>query len=173
LPTLELPNSVSRPTVGILSLVEKAVASAPTRVVTQGLPAGSLMFADAQVVASGTPLIIPFFHEAMTNVASSLHADVLLARHGSYPELLDATLWDMAVRLDGNQIQLFTDFVLYSELDNSTWLVPVRAGPFVRLAADGLTLEVEPPFLTWNQRCEGVCRAAKQIIAATRPGLGG
>jgi hypothetical protein len=154
-------------------LVEETVASPPTRIVTQGLPAGSLLFAEAQVVAGGTPLTVPFFREAMTKVSSSQHVDVLLARHGSYPELLDATLWDMAIRLGGNQVQLFTDFMLYSEVDRSTWLVPVEAGPYVRLAADGLTLEVEPPFITWNQRCEGVCRAAKQIIAATRLGLGG
>lgn len=168
-PTLELPNSVARPTSGILGLVRKIVGCEPTSTLTAGLPSGSLLFNRAQLIAAGTPLTISFFDEAMIKAAKRFDADVLLARHGTYPELVDATLWDVAVRLGSNQVQLFTDFVLYSEPDRSTWLVPARKGPFVRLAGDGVTLEVEPPFVTWSERCEGVCRAAKQIIAATRP----
>lgn len=169
MPTLELPHSVARPTSGILSLVQEAIGCEPMGTITAGLPSGSLLFDQAHLIAAGTPLTISFFDDAMIKAAERYNADVLLARHGSYPELLDATLWDVAVRIGSNQVQLFTDFVLYSDPDRSTWLVPARKGPFVRLAGDGVTLEVEPPFVTYSERCEGVCRAAKQIIAATRP----
>ena len=36
------------------------------------------------------------------------------------------------------------------------------------MAADGLHIEAEPDFVTWQERCDGVCRAAKEIIKATR-----
>lgn len=92
--------------------------------------------------------------------------DVLLARHGLHPEVLDPVLWD-AVIWSGDQTIMLPDLILYSG-NGDHWLVPSRKGAHVRMAADGLHIEAEPDFVTWQERCDGVCRAAKEIIKATR-----
>ena len=168
--TSETLRAPARTTAAILNLIQRAVTQTPTMTITDGLPTGSLLFEPAQLIAGGTPLTVPFFRDVMKRVANAQGADVLLARHGNYPELLDPTFWDLAVRL-GHGVEVFTDFLLYVGPEQDYWLVPATTGPFARLAGDGITLEHEPPFITFHQRCAGVCEAAKQIIRATRAGM--
>jgi hypothetical protein len=125
---------------------------------------------EQQLVIAGTVCTVPLFREAMVQVARRRNVDVILARHDTYPELLSAVLWDAAVRVGGDPLMM-TDLVLYVEGVDDYWLVPSKVGPSLRIGRDGLHLLCEPPFTTWNERCTGVCEAAKRIVKATRPGL--
>jgi hypothetical protein len=113
----------------------------------------------------GAPL--PLFRGAMLNVATKLNVDVLVARHGNYPELLDCTLFDLAMP-SGGDVVCINDLVLYVDRFDEHWLVPSGAGAFIRVGMDGLHIEPEPPFIAWSERCDGVCAGAKRIIGATR-----
>jgi hypothetical protein len=63
---------------------------------------------------------------------------------------------------------LLDDMVLYADRSDRHWLVPSNKGPFVTLLRDGLRVDVEPPFLTFHQRCEGIDAACAAIAGATR-----
>lgn len=140
--------------------------------ITAGLPAGSRLWDQAGVIVGGTPCMVPLFTDAMTRNAETTGCDVLVARHGAYPEILNPVLWD-AVVWAGRLLVPLTDYLLYVEEGEDLWLVPSNVGPYLRLTSTALHLENDPPFITWHQRCEGVCLGAKRIIRATRPDRGG
>lgn len=164
---ISIPNVPSRFTSAILDLVQGAIAPATVQPAGWGLPADARFLPQQQLALAGTVCTVPLFKEVMARVVERQNADVVLARHGTFPEVLDPVLWDIAVRVGGALVEL-DSLVLYAEDPSNYWLVPTRPGPYVRLAADGLHLECEPPFVTWSERCDGVCRAAKQIIHVTR-----
>jgi hypothetical protein len=169
MPVLTAP---SRPTGAIIDLIQRSLRSAFAEPVTAGLPAGARLLPEQQLAIAGTVCTMSFFQEAMERAARRFDVDVILARHDSYPELLSAVLWDAAVRVSGDPLML-TDLVLYVQGVDDYWLVPSKVGPSLRIGRDGLHLLCEPPFTTWNERCTGVCEAAKRIVKATRPGLEG
>ncbi len=105
-------------------------------------------------------------------MARRRNVDIILARHDAYPELLSAVIWDAAVRV-GDDLLTLVDLVLYVQGVDDYSLVPSRNGSSLRIGRDGLHLLWEPPFTTWNERCTGVCEAAKRIVKATRPGMEG
>jgi hypothetical protein len=137
--------------------------------VTDGLPAGSMRLAGAGLIVGGTPVMVPLFRPAMERAALAMRSDVLIARHGAHPEALDPVLWDVAI-WSGDHVVPINDLVLYADPDGIYWLVPTRQGPHIRLAPDGLHLDAESPFITWHQRCDGVCEAAKRLLIATGGG---
>ncbi len=163
----QLQHAGSRTTQYILRFALQALPHPIGSRITGGLPAGSMRLTEAGLIIGGTPCTIPLFGAAMAKAALETGCDVLIARHGMHPEVLDPVLWD-AVIWSGDHTIAVTDLVLYADPSGSYWLVPGASGPHIRMAPNGLHLEAEPPFMTWHQRCEGVCAAAKRIIAATR-----
>lgn len=161
----ELRHAASRTTSRLLDFATQSFDRSTIRFVTSGLPAGSMHLMRAGLIVGGTPCTIPLFGAAMERVAVENRCDVLIARHGMHPEVLDPVLWD-AVIWCGNHTTAIADLVLYADPDCSYWLVPSRVGPHIRIASNGLHLEPEPPFKTWHQRCDGVCLAAKRIVVA-------
>ena len=164
---IELLQSASRTTTAILNLVRAALGDPNVEHVTMGLPAGSLLLPEQRLVIGGTPCTVPLFRNAMTKVAVKQNVDVLVVRHGNYPELLDCSLWDVAIP-SGGDVVCINDLVLYVDRYDEHWLVPSGAGAFVRVSKDGLHIEPEPPFISWAERCDAVCAAAKRIVGATR-----
>jgi hypothetical protein len=169
MPALAAP---SRPTAAIIDLVERSLAPDFSQTVTAGLPAGAKLLSQQQLAIAGTVCTVPLFRDAMEKAARKENVDVILARHDSYPELFSCVLWDAAVRVSGDVLML-PDLILYVEGMDDYWLVPSKVGPSLRISRDGLHLFAEAPFVTWNQRCTGVCEAARRIVKATRPGLEG
>ena len=164
-----LYHEASRTTAKLLRFMLDTLPHPPGRDFRRGLPAGSMHLEHARLVMGGTPCTVPMFHGAMERTARDTRCDVLVARHGTHPEVLDPVLWD-AVVWSGDTTMLLTDFVLWA--GERYWLVPTGPGPFLRLAPNGVHIEFEPDFLTWHQRCDGVCEAAQRIIRATRGGIG-
>lgn len=163
----ELRHGASRTTSRLLDFATQSFDRSTVQYVANGLPAGSMRLLRAGLIVGGTPCMVPLFGAAMERAAVAARCDVLIARHGMHPEALDPVLWD-AVIWSGDYATAISNLVLYSDPDGTYWLVPSQIGPHIRMATDGLHLEAEPPFITWHQRCEGVCAAAKRIIAATR-----
>lgn len=163
----QLRHGASRATSRLLNFAAQSFDRSTMRYVSNGLPAGSMHLVRAGLIVGGTPCTIQLFGAAMERVAAGTRCDVLIARHGMHPEVLDPVLWD-AVIWSGDHTTAINDLVLYADPDGSYWLVPSRNGPHIRMASNGLHLEAEPPFMTWHQRCDGVCAAAKNIIVATQ-----
>lgn len=132
-----------------------------------GLPAGAVHLRDRQLILAGTPCDPPLFHKAMRNAATATGADVILVHHGLHPEALNPVKFSVLVHMS-REPQLFEDMILYFHLADGYWLVPSGKGPFVALEENGLRVDFEPPFVTFHERCEGVCQAASLIVRATR-----
>lgn len=123
----------------------------------------------AGLILGGTPCSVPLFMPAMERAARNTRRDVLIARHRMHPEVLEPVLWDVALWSDRSIVPIY-DLLLFEAMDGTHWLVPSGAGPHIRLAPDGLHLEAEPGFITWEERCAGVCEAARRIVLATSGG---
>lgn len=162
---LELPYEGSRTTSSMLRFTLHALGHPIGMRVTNGLPAGTMRLDRARMIVGATPCTVPLFREAMERVARETGDDVLVVRHGTHPEVLDPVLWDAAI-WSGDCVVQLNDLLLYVDPDGY-WLVPSRMGAHVRMASDGLHIEAEPGYLTWQQRVAGVCEAARQIIFAT------
>lgn len=160
----------SATTRAIIDLVAAPLGKAERRPVTGGLPAGALEFGGARLIVAGTPCTVPLFGDAIQRTARRSGCDVMVARHGTYPELLDPVMWDAAV-FSGNHPIPLQDLLLFIDQAEQMWLVPSKIGPFLRVGDNGLNLEMEAPFISWSERCRGVCEAAKRIVGATRPSL--
>jgi hypothetical protein len=163
----QLDHSSSRTTAQLLRFLLEACSQSPGKFISQGLPAGSLEVPGAGLIIGGTPCTVPLFGSAMELAARAQQCDVMIARHGTSPEILDSVLFDVAI-FRKEQIAFVPDQILYCGRDGSHWLIPSGHGPHIRLTYHGLHLSHEPHFLTWDERCDGVCAAAKQIIAATK-----
>ena len=132
-----------------------------------GLPAGAVLLKDRQLILAGTPCDPPLFRDAMSNAAAATGADVVLVHHGLHPEALNPVQFSVLVHMS-REPQLFEDMILYFHPADGYWLVPSGKGPFVALEEEGLRVDFEPPFVTFHERCEGICQAAAMIVRATR-----
>lgn len=161
--------AASRTTARVLGIILDALGSAPGSNVAIGLPSGSMLLPAAGLILGGTPCSVPLFRSAMERAALVTGCDVVVARHGMHPEVLEPVLWDVVIWSDSSTIPIH-DLLLFAAMDGTSWLVPSGVGPHIRLAPDGLHLEAEPGFITWHERCAGVCEAAKRIVVATSGG---
>jgi hypothetical protein len=156
-------------TARLLEMLLGAFGDKDVKAVSHGLPPGSVLLTDRRLVLAGTRCMAPVQGEMLRDAAAQLSADVVLIRHGSFPETLDEVRLDVAVRLDC-AIALMSDMLLYHCAADGWWLVPEDRGPFAALRPNGLELTFEPPFLTHDQRSEGLTAAAARIVRAARGG---
>lgn len=131
--------------------------------VTLGLPAGAVHVDEARMIFAGTPCERPLCSNQMRAAASKTGADIVMAHHGFYPEALNPLTFTVLVHVGGEPMML-TELVLYRHSDGGFWLVPAGHGPFVAIEVDGLRLDHEAPFITFHQRCDGVCAAAASVL---------
>ncbi len=165
----QLQTAASRTTTRVLSIILDALDAGPGTHVVGGLPSGSMQLPAAGLILGGTPCSVPLFRSAMERIALDSRSDVLIARHGMHPEVLEPVLWDVVIWSGGSIVPVH-DLLLFAATNGTYWLVPSAIGPHIRLAPDGLHLEPEPGFITWNERCAGVCEAARRIVLATSGG---
>lgn len=169
-PTLT-QNLCSKTTAQIIEEIERSIKPCLSQPIDTELPPGTRRYPQQAFALGGTPCTTPLFHDAMLSVAIGQDVDVIISRHGSFPETLNPVVWDVAFRLDREPL-LLTDLLLYVDGVDDYWLIPSGVGASVRIARDGLHLSTELPFDTWTERCDGLCEAAKRIVKATRSGLG-
>jgi hypothetical protein len=151
------------PSLRVLVLPLRMLDATPVMRPASGLPAGALDIAPANLILAATPCEAPLFREQMRSACAQSRRDVLLVHTGLFPETIDPVTVDAALTgPDGPMV--VTDLSFMRAYDARLWLVPQHVGPFIEVRGDGLVLETLPPFLTWDERCDGVCRAAAEIV---------
>lgn len=161
--------TVSILTIRMISFLVNILDASRIEKAPGGLPAGAVFIREARLVIATTCCRKPLFHAEMHRAAAATGADVLLMRHGLEVEETAVTTFDVLIHVNGHPC-LVTDLVLYDCPVDGHWLVPSGNGAHIALESDGLRLADEAPFITWSQRCDAVCRAAKELKRAARPG---
>lgn len=151
------------PLVAIGATAERLVA------VTGGLPAGAVEVTDSNVVMASTPCAGDIFRDVIARHAYEQRKDVLLTRTGLWPETLSPVTAEVALTLE-EEVLVVTELAFFRHVEGGLWLVPTRPGPFIAITHAGLGLEMTPPFQTWHERSDGVCRAAAEIVRLSRRG---
>ena len=167
----DFAESVSRLTCRMTALLFRIIGGVEGEKAPGGLPAGALHLPDARLILATTCCSKPLFHEQMRKAALASGADVLLMRHGLHPESLNGTGFDVVLHVNREPV-LLTDLILYHHHADGFWLVPKGNGAYIAVGADGLRLADEPPFMTWQERSDGVCKAARLIAKTAQPGRG-
>ena len=160
---------VSAITARLLKMLLRAIGHEGGEPACGQLPPGAIHLENIKLVLAGTRCDAPLYEEEIRDAAATTGSDVVLVRHGRFPETLNEVHFDVAIRMDLG-IHLLTDLLLYCRPGDGYWLVPQGRGPFVALARDGLRLSFEPPFLTAHYREDGLVAAARQIVHAARNG---
>lgn len=151
------------PSLRVLSLPLKMLDGMIVSLSGYGLPAGALEIVSANLILAATPCVAPLFRDTMVAACARSRRDVMLVHTGLFPEMIDPVTIDVGlVGPEGPFVM--TDLIFMRGRDERLWLVPQEVGPFIEVRGDGLALETVPPFVTWNERCDGVCRAAAEIV---------
>jgi len=152
------------PSLRVLSLPLAAINEAPLPIgALAGLPAGALDIASANLLMAATPCDAPLFDTNVEAACARFKRDVMLVRTGLFPETMNPVTVDIAlVGPDGPFTMKGLTFM--RQCDGGLWLVPDQTGAFVEICSKGLALHTAPPFVTWDERCDGVCRAAGEIV---------
>lgn len=161
-------NYFRRATERVLAPIKKNLDWATPRPITSGLPAGAVLYEVPNLVIAGTPCSIPMFKKPMATVACCKAVNVIIARHGTYPEVLDPVLWDAMIWTEEGLIE-FEDMILFEGRAGDLCLVPGCSGPILHRRSTGVVVDVLPTF-TWEERSEGICRAAKRLVLLSRDG---
>jgi hypothetical protein len=143
-------------------------ASAPLPV-SSGLPSGAFEVASANMILAATMCDEPMFSQTIERVAHARKRDVVLVRTGFHPETLNAVRVDVALHA-ANDVLTLTGLSFYRDVDLELWLVPEGVGPSLAFEPRGLRLEIEPPYLTWGERGDGLVRAATEIVRLSTRG---
>lgn len=152
------------PSQRVLSLPLAALFEAPIALgALAGLPAGALDIVSANLVMAATPCDAPLFLDTVEDACARFGRDVMLVRTGLFPETMNPVSVDVALVGPDGPFTI-TGLSFMRRFDRALWLVPQQVGPFVEIRGDGLALQTTPPFLTWDERCDGVCRAAAEIV---------
>lgn len=134
-----------------------------------GLPAGAVYLPSAKLILASTSCMAQLFAKQMLKAAMAMQSDVILLRHGLFPEGLDAAAVDVVLYLNGTPT-LLTDMLLYHHPEDGFWLVPSGVGPNIAIEPDGLRVAEWPPFFGTAERSDALCRAARLIARFARPG---
>lgn len=135
--------------------------------VTAGMPAASCALPRLNLIAGATPVDAPMFRDVIGHVAHTSGHDVMLVRTGLHPETLDPVRVEVAINAAGETLVL-TDLAFYRHRDDGLWLIPQHRSACFQLTGDGLSLQTIPPFSNVNERSDGLCRAAAEIVRMTR-----
>ena len=152
------------PSVRVLQLPLGQFA-APAEMLTggDGLPAGAVYLPSANLALASTPCAMPMFEKVALDVCERRRCDVLLQRTGLYPETLDPVTVEVALIMD-QMAALVPGLIYMRHRNGSLWLVPQQVGPYIEVSENGLAISSVPPFVTWDERTDGVCRAAAEIV---------
>jgi hypothetical protein len=161
------PERVSRTTQKVLSVLLQTTGQEDARPIREGLPAGAVHLKDRNLIFAGTSCDPPLFLKEARLAAVRNNADVVLCHHGLFPEALNPVSLTVFVRING-VCQRLKNLLLYFHPADGYWLIPAKMGIYVAIEPDGLRVAHDPPFLTWHQRSEGLCNAARLIKCATR-----
>ena len=161
----------SRSVAGVLCnyfLAEFGPLPSVMRQVGGGMPADTVSVESSDVVLSFTCLDAPHFRSRARAMAQVQSRDVVLVRSCRSADVFPITV-DVTLAGGGLALFDFVDLDLYRHVDGALWLVPELFGAAIRLTADGLILEMVPPYSTVRERGAGIYRATAEIAAEIFP----
>ena len=127
-----------------------------------GLPAGALDIVAANLVMAATPCDAPLFAGKVEAACARLNRDIMLVRTGLFPETMDPVTVDVA--LIGPDGPVVVTGLSFMRRDDGLWLVPSRVGACIEIRGEGLVLHAALPFGSPDERIDGLCRAASEIV---------
>ena len=131
-----------------------------------GLPAEAVDCLDQNLIVATTPITERMHDQALLRFAERSRRDVVLVRHGFHPETLDPVRVDVALRTSFGRPMLVADLSLWRGTDGSLHLVPDGSDLFIEVAGHGLDALLVRPWNGWEERCDGLSRAAAEVVRA-------
>lgn len=154
-----------------LPLAAMAVGAAGAQPFSHGMPAGSMLLPEQRLVIGATPCSA-MFHNVIARLVAERSFDVALFRTGFFPETVDPVVVDLG--LTGPDPIMLTGLSLFRHRDASLWLVPPSPMPaFIEFDPTGLRLGSTSPFITADERIDGLCRAAAEVVRVCNRSLRG
>ena len=138
-----------------------------------GLPVEAVDCMDQNLVITVTTVTERLFDNALLRFAERSRRDVVLVRGGFHPEVLNPVRIDVALRTSFGSPMLVTDLSLWRREDGSLHLVPDGTDLFVEVAGHGLDALLVRPWNGWEERCDGLTRAASEVVRAVADVRGG
>ena len=133
-----------------------------------GMPAATVYVGARGIVISTTPVDAPLFRPQLEKLATGQVYDVLLVRSGFTPEVLDPVSVDVCLGAGPHEPVIMNDLAFFRSPDGELWLVPGGSGPCVAIRQSGLELELLPPYGSMDERSDGTCLAAREIVLMGR-----
>lgn len=133
-----------------------------------GLPAGAVDCLGQNLVIATSPVCERIFDDALLRFAERSRRDVVLVRHGFHPETIDPVRVDVCLRTSFGSSILLPDLSLWRGNDGSLHLVPDGSDLFIEVAGHGLDALLVRPWDSWEARCDGLTRAAAEVVRAVR-----
>ena len=146
-------------------------ASAKSFDPTGGYLPGAIELDAANLLIVATSLDAPRLLDTIEQVTSKHRRDVMIVRMGAFPEVFSPVTVDVALEAGGD-VLVMTDLAFFRHVDRTLWLIPEGHGPCIEIQSRGLRLEMISPFLTSEDRTDGLCRAAAEIVRLATPGQG-
>lgn len=131
------------------------------------MPDNTLQVPEAALLLAATPDGSAINADTIGQVACEQCCDVMLIRSGHHPELLDSVTVDVALRYQQEAL-VIPGMTFFRHADEGLWLLPPDRKPFLELTPAGLRLEMLSPFLDPDERSDGLCRAARDIVRLAR-----
>lgn len=131
-----------------------------------GLPAEAVDCLDQNLVIAVTTVTERLFDDALLRFAERSRRDVVLVRAGFHPETLNPVRVDVALRTSFCRPVLVTDLSLWRHVDGSLHLVPETSDLFIEVAEHGLDALLIRPWNGWQERSDGLTRAAADVVRA-------
>lgn len=132
-----------------------------------GLPAEAVDCLDQNLVIGVTSVTERLFDDALLRFAERSRRDVVLVRAGFHPETLNPVRADVALRTSFSRPVLVADLSLWRHSDGSLHLVPEASDLFIEVAGHGLDALLVRPWNGWEERCDGLTRAAAEVVRVT------
>ena len=159
------------PSARVLALPLQELAACPADLLsfTDGMPVQGHLLPTCNLVLAATSFDAPLIRLAIKEAARRWHHSVLLVRSGMHPETLDPVLVDVGIAGVPTSVH---DLAFYRHTDASLWLVPSKcsAANWLKIDKAGLNRFGQPPYADADERSDGLCRAAAEIVRLARTG---
>lgn len=156
---------LANPFARVLTLPLQALAACPSDILSfaRGMPVQAHLLPACNLVLAATSCDGPLVRSAVQEAARTWHYSVLLVRSGRHPETLDPVLVD--AKIAGVPVGLH-DLAFFRHTDASLWLVPSEnpVAHWLKIDAAGVSRFGRAPYADADERSDGLCRAAAEIV---------
>ncbi|WP_019832714.1 hypothetical protein [Sphingomonas sp. PR090111-T3T-6A] len=130
-----------------------------------GMPRCSVCLPDLHLVLAATADDhAGRFRDAVRVAANAFDSNVLMIAHGKWPERLNPVQISALLKLSSGHL-LLDNLLFYRDREDGLWFIPANGrGPWLAIGPDGLHLSMTAPYIDQDERSDGLCRAAAQIV---------